>query len=455
VIFTGSTEVAQHINRKLAERAASESHHGIEPCVLVAETGGQNAMIVDSSALPEQVVQDVIVSAFDSAGQRCSALRVLCLQEEIADRILTMLEGAMRQLNIGPTDRLSVDIGPVIDAQARQNLLRHIEEMRGRGKRIFQLSLPAGCAQGTFVAPAVIEIADMSELRQEVFGPVLHVLRYRRPQLPALLAAIDATGYGLTLGIHSRIDETIGFIASHARVGNIYVNRNMVGAVVGVQPFGGEGKSGTGPKAGGPHYLMRLQRDAVFTQPTVSAAAPVGAALAGLLEWAAAHGHARTVAAGERHAHVNPLGACLVLAGPTGERNTLSFAPRGLVFCRPVDTDSLLHQLAAVFATGNHAALDAEGAALAVDLPPSVLGAIRFVEHVRDGDIRLALAERTLAARLMEELAERCGPEDALVPVIATGAADEIPLWRLLAERALCVNTAAAGGNASLMSLRS
>jgi RHH-type proline utilization regulon transcriptional repressor/proline dehydrogenase/delta 1-pyrroline-5-carboxylate dehydrogenase len=448
VIFTGSTEVAQLINRRLAGRAAAE------PCALIAETGGQNAMIVDSSALPEQVVQDVMVSAFDSAGQRCSALRVLCLQEEIADRTLTMLKGAMRELRIGPPDRLSVDIGPVIDEEARQNLLRHIEAMRAQGKPIFQLPLPAQCTHGTFVAPTLIDIASLSELRREVFGPVLHVLRYRRQQLPELLAAIDATGYGLTLGIHSRIDETIAFITARARVGNIYVNRNIVGAVVGVQPFGGEGKSGTGPKAGGPYYLMRLQRDAAIAHDMHGARPPVpSAALAGLLEWAATHGHADLRAAGERYAHASPLGTSVALPGPTGERNTLCYAPRGLMLCCAGDPDSLLHQLAAVFATGNQAAIDRATAALLPDLPQPVREAIRIVGDMRNCDLRLALADSSRLAWLHAELAELSGAGDALVPVIETGARD-IPLWRLVAERALCVNTTAAGGNASLMTLR-
>jgi RHH-type proline utilization regulon transcriptional repressor/proline dehydrogenase/delta 1-pyrroline-5-carboxylate dehydrogenase len=409
VIFTGSTEVAQLIDRRLAG-----------PCVLIAETGGQNAMIVDSSALPEQVVQDAIVSAFDSAGQRCSALRVLCLQEEIADRTLAMLKGAMRDLSIGSPDRLSTDVGPVIDEEARQSLLRHIEEMRARGNAVFQLSLPAPCARGAFVAPALIEIASLSELRREVFGPVLHVLRYRREQLPELLAAIDGTGYGLTLGIHSRIDETIAFIASRARVGNIYVNRNIIGAVVGVQPFGGEGKSGTGPKAGGPHYLERLQRNAPVRQGAQE-------------DWSEIR---------------------ISLPGPTGERNTLSYAPRGSVLCRAGDAGALRQQVAAVLATGNRAVVESGAAALVRQLPQAMQSAVRIVDDVRGCDIRLALADASRVAGLRAELADRSGPGDALVPVIETDIGRDIPRWRLLAERALCINTAAAGGNASLMTLR-
>ncbi|MBI3230712.1 MAG: bifunctional proline dehydrogenase/L-glutamate gamma-semialdehyde dehydrogenase PutA, partial [Burkholderiales bacterium] len=262
VIFTGSTEVAQLINRTLAKRAVLES----SDIPLIAETGGQNAMIVDSSALPEQVVQDVISSAFDSAGQRCSALRVLFLQQEIADKTLTMLRGAMQQLRVGCPDRLATDIGPVIDFDAQQQLLGHIANMKASAKQHYELPLPvprnAGeASNATFVPPTVLEITDLAQLQREVFGPVLHVIRYKRDDLAKIIDSINATGYGLTLGVHSRIDETIDFICARAHVGNIYVNRNIVGAVVGVQPFGGEGKSGTGPKAGGPLYLKRLQRN--------------------------------------------------------------------------------------------------------------------------------------------------------------------------------------------------
>ncbi len=215
-------------------------------------------MIVDSSALAEQVVFDVLQSAFDSAGQRCSALRVLCVQEDVADRLLTMLKGAMDELAIGNPDRLSTDVGPVIDGEAKRGIETHIEAMRTKGRAVHQLPLGEGTRAGTFVAPTLIELESLDELKREVFGPVLHVLRFRRSGMGKLLDDIKATGYGLTLGIHTRIDETIANVIEHAHVGNIYVNRNVIGAVVGVQPFGGEGLSGTGPKAGGPLYLPRL-----------------------------------------------------------------------------------------------------------------------------------------------------------------------------------------------------
>ncbi|HEY5299507.1 MAG TPA: bifunctional proline dehydrogenase/L-glutamate gamma-semialdehyde dehydrogenase PutA, partial [Acetobacteraceae bacterium] len=248
VAFTGSTDVARLIRRQLADRLSPAG----EPIPLIAETGGQNALIVDSSALAEQVVADVLMSAFDSAGQRCSALRVLCVQEEVADRVVAMLKGAMAELSVGNPDRLSTDVGPVITEEARRGIEAHVRAMRDAGHPVFALKLPEECRHGTFVAPTLIELSSLSELTHEVFGPVLHVLRYRRDDLDAVMAAIGATGYALTFGLHTRIDETIAHVADRVAAGNVYVNRNLIGAVVGVQPFGGHGLSGTGPKAGGP-----------------------------------------------------------------------------------------------------------------------------------------------------------------------------------------------------------
>ncbi|WP_395006300.1 trifunctional transcriptional regulator/proline dehydrogenase/L-glutamate gamma-semialdehyde dehydrogenase [Undibacterium sp.] len=447
VIFTGSTEVAQIINRTLAKRSVAE---GID-IPLIAETGGQNAMIVDSSALPEQVVNDVLSSAFDSAGQRCSALRVLCLQEDIADKTMEMLRGAMQELRVGIPDRLVTDIGPVIDAEAQKNLQNHIDAMRGKAKSFFSLELPAICSNGTFVAPTVIEIKALSELTKEVFGPVLHVLRYHRDQLPALVDAINATGFGLTLGVHSRIDETIEFITQRAHVGNIYVNRNIVGAVVGVQPFGGEGKSGTGPKAGGPLYLKRLQHNPVmsFSGNTVyEKQAPV--ALDAFTVWAKTHGHADAALLAEQYARQNPYKMTMLLPGPTGETNTLAFASRGTVFCAASDVATLLNQIAAVLATGNTVVLeDKTKALLPADSPKLVSDAISVgtSEHVH-----FALLGRDIAASYKVALSQQTG---AIVCIAECDAKTELPLWRLVAERALCVNTTAAGGNASLMSLQS
>jgi RHH-type transcriptional regulator, proline utilization regulon repressor / proline dehydrogenase / delta 1-pyrroline-5-carboxylate dehydrogenase len=264
VVFTGSTETAQAINRTLAGRDAPIA-------ALVAETGGQNAMIADSTALPEQLIKDVISSAFDSAGQRCSACRVLFVQEDIADRVIGMLAGAMDQLSLGDPGLLSTDVGPVIDDDALGMLQRHAERMDGEAKKIREARLSEACAHGTFFAPRAYEIPSMDVLGKEVFGPVLHVVRYAADKLDDVIGQINRTGYGLTLGIHSRVDETVEYIASRVKVGNCYVNRNQVGAVVGVQPFGGEGLSGTGPKAGGPHYLLKFVTERVLTINTTAA----------------------------------------------------------------------------------------------------------------------------------------------------------------------------------------
>ena len=265
VAFTGSTETAWAINRALAARNAPIA-------ALIAETGGQNAMIADSSALPEQIVKDVIASAFQSAGQRCSAARVLFVQEDIADKVVNMLAGAMAELKVGDPGQLSTDVGPVIDEDALKILNDHAARMDKEAKKIAEARLdPAATGNGTFFAPRAYEISSLDILKREVFGPVLHVIRWKGSELPKVVDAINGTGYGLTLGVHSRIDDTVEYIRSHARVGNCYVNRNQIGAVVGVQPFGGESLSGTGPKAGGPHYLLRFAGERTLTINTTAA----------------------------------------------------------------------------------------------------------------------------------------------------------------------------------------
>jgi RHH-type proline utilization regulon transcriptional repressor/proline dehydrogenase/delta 1-pyrroline-5-carboxylate dehydrogenase len=238
---------------------------------LIAETGGQNAMIVDSSALPEQVVADALVSAFESAGQRCSSLRLLFVQADIADRLIDMLAGAMAELAIGDPALLATDIGPVIDMPALAALERHAARMTKEGRLVYQGALPPGTEHGTFFAPRVFEIDGARRLDHEVFGPILHVVRWSADRLDNVLHEIDATGYGLTSGIHSRIEANVRYILKRLRVGNIYVNRNMIGAVVGVQPFGGERLSGTGPKTGGPHYLHRFATERTVSTDTTAA----------------------------------------------------------------------------------------------------------------------------------------------------------------------------------------
>jgi RHH-type proline utilization regulon transcriptional repressor/proline dehydrogenase/delta 1-pyrroline-5-carboxylate dehydrogenase len=264
VAFTGSTDAANAINRALAARTGPIA-------TLIAETGGQNAMIVDSTALPEQVCRDVLGSAFDSAGQRCSALRVLYLQDDVADKMIDIILGAMDELKLGDPMLLETDIGPVIDEEARANLQKHADTIVKEAKLLKKLPVPAELASGVFFPPHVFEISGIQQLKREVFGPVLHIARWKADELGKVCDAINATGYGLTLGIHSRIDATAEFIRDRVHAGNVYVNRNQIGAVVGVQPFGGEGLSGTGPKAGGPHYLQRFSLERTYTVNTTAA----------------------------------------------------------------------------------------------------------------------------------------------------------------------------------------
>jgi RHH-type proline utilization regulon transcriptional repressor/proline dehydrogenase/delta 1-pyrroline-5-carboxylate dehydrogenase len=260
VVFTGSSEVARIINRQLAAKDGP-----IVP--LIAETGGINAMLVDATALPEQVADDVVTSAFRSAGQRCSALRLLFVQDDVAERMIEMISGTARELAIGDPRDASVQIGPVIDSEAKQRLEQHIARMRIEAGLHFEGRAP----HGLYVAPHIFELSSAAELKEEVFGPVLHVVRYAAERLDGVLREIENSGYGLTLGIHSRIDDRIEAVLDRLSVGNVYVNRNMIGAVVGVQPFGGVGLSGTGPKAGGPHYLARFATEQTVTVNTAAA----------------------------------------------------------------------------------------------------------------------------------------------------------------------------------------
>ncbi len=467
VVFTGSTEVAHIINRTLCARMAREGSE----IVLIAETGGQNALVADSSALAEQVVQDAVMSAFDSAGQRCSALRVLCLQDDIADKTIAMLKGAMQRLQVGPTGSLATDIGPVIDAQAQQDLLAYIDQARKTARDFYQIKLDSTCERGSFVAPTMLEIGSIAQLRREVFGPVLHVIRYQRKQLGQLIDDLNATGYGLTFGVHSRIDETIEFVTERAHVGNVYVNRNIVGAVVGVQPFGGEGKSGTGPKAGGPLYLWRLQKNrsapaTLLANPDLHGVIASGSggmlaaqttaaarALAAFEQWSMRTGHASLASQIARYAVLSLNGTVLSLPGPTGESNTLRFKPRGEILCCADSVDALLNQIAATLVTGNTALI---GQAAAKLLPPELAailhGQVRIAADASLTDMPVAgvLADSHHAHALRQACAER---EGAIIPVIAMPTDAPWPIWRLIAEQAVCVNTTASGGNASLMAM--
>lgn len=440
VMFTGSTEVARIIQGKLAQRLLPDDR----PIPLIAETGGQNAMIVDSSALAEQVVADVISSAFDSAGQRCSALRILCLQEEIADRTLTMLRGAMSELRIGNPDALCVDIGPVISANAQAGLNQHISRMRARGAKIEQLPLPEETCYGTFVPPTIIELSSLEELRREVFGPVLHVMRFKRDGLDTLVDQINATGYGLTFGLHTRLDGTVRDVTERIKAGNMYVNRNTIGAIVGVQPFGGRGLSGTGPKAGGPLYLRRL----VANPPAVSLGRPrANPALVDFSKWLEAKGEAEMARRALAYASHTPLGVSLELPGPVGERNMYALHPRGTVLMLPTTLHGLYEQMAAVLATGNNGVV--EGMPMPDDLPPSI--ASRFATFVRQPvSVALAQGDEARMTSICARLAAMDGP---IIPVHApnSDAETDYDCALLLEEVSTSINTTAAGGNASLM----
>ncbi|MDR9892259.1 trifunctional transcriptional regulator/proline dehydrogenase/L-glutamate gamma-semialdehyde dehydrogenase [Pseudenterobacter timonensis] len=469
VMFTGSTDVATLLQRNIATRLDAQGR----PTPLIAETGGMNAMIVDSSALTEQVVVDVLASAFDSAGQRCSALRVLCLQEDIADHTLKMLRGAMAECRMGNPGRLTTDIGPVIDAEAKANIEEHIQAMRAKGRPVFQAVRENSedareWATGTFVAPTLIELASFDELKKEIFGPVLHVVRYNRNNLEELIGQINASGYGLTLGVHTRIDETIAQVTGSARVGNLYVNRNMVGAVVGVQPFGGEGLSGTGPKAGGPLYLYRLLSSRPegalgVTLARQDKAYPVDARLKAALtqplealaSWAADRPALRALC--EEYGQQAQAGTQRVLPGPTGERNTWTLMPRERVLCVADNEQDCLIQLAAAMATGCEVLWPEDG--LHRDL-------LKKLPQAVSSRIRLAKAESLTSQPFdaviyhgdsdqLRELCEQVAARDGAIVSVQGFARGETALLleRLYVERSLSVNTAAAGGNASLMTI--
>jgi RHH-type proline utilization regulon transcriptional repressor/proline dehydrogenase/delta 1-pyrroline-5-carboxylate dehydrogenase len=455
VCFTGSTEVAKLIEKQLAETAAPDA-------MLLAETGGLNAMIVDSTALPEQAVRDILASAFQSAGQRCSALRILYVQKDVEKKMLEMLEGAMQALNVGDPWLLSTDVGPVIDEEAQNSIREYCEAMEAKGKLIAKLDAPA---DGRFVAPHVFRVSGIEEMDREVFGPVLHVATFDANKLDKVVAAINHKGYGLTFGLHTRIEARVQYILDGIHAGNIYVNRNQIGAVVGSQPFGGEGLSGTGPKAGGPHYLRRFRR-------SESAGANVGEgkilpakALADALPDPFAGGWN---AAADRIAvlrkHLRGKGASAIAAaaatdfgpvdlpGPTGEANTLTLLPRGRVLCLGPDSETLLAQAIQALAAGNAVLAVAPGAPAALNvltgkgLPIAALDGILDPAQLKTLGIDVvAFSGAAEPARAIRQaLAERQGPIVPLVTEILYPAA-------YAHERAVCVDTTAAGGNASLL----
>jgi len=437
VMFTGSTEVARLIQAELAKRLNPDGM----PVPLVAETGGQNALVVDSSALAEQVVGDALLSAFDSAGQRCSALRLLCLQEDVAERTLSMLLAAMTELSVGNPDRLSTDVGPVITDEARDGILAHIEAMRRAGRRVHQAPLREECRHGSFVPPTVIEIDNVAELRREVFGPVLHVLCFPRERLDALVDAVNATGYGLTFGVHSRIDERIAQVATRVQAGNVYVNRNLVGAVVGVQPFGGHGLSGTGPKAGGPLYLRRLLAACPPASGLPAGRAPEAARA--WIAWLEAQGEAALAAEARALLAATPFGVEIELAGPVGERNLYATEARGAVLCLGGSRQEVLRAVSAALVTGNRAVVAPGSLGELAGLRPWVAEdtSDRVQAVLCGGRPEMLLAQAG-------QLAAADGPIVALHALRPEGG---FLLDMLVQERATSINTAAAGGNANLM----
>ncbi|MEB3766296.1 trifunctional transcriptional regulator/proline dehydrogenase/L-glutamate gamma-semialdehyde dehydrogenase [Acinetobacter sp. MD2] len=462
IMFTGSTEVAKILQKTVSKRLNPNG----QPVTLIAETGGQNAMIVDSSALTEQVVADVINSAFDSAGQRCSALRILCVQEDSRDAVIGMLKGAMQQLRVGNPLTLNTDIGPVIDDEAQQNIQRHIEKMRQKGYPVHQLMFDQAQVQprlgvGTFIAPTLIELPNLNDLEREVFGPVLHVITYAYGQLDALMKQINDKGYGLTMGLHTRIDETIQTVVESAHVGNLYINRNIVGAVVGVQPFGGEGLSGTGPKAGGPLYLYRLMQQGA--SDTLKTPFAVKATLAAQSQETLNNFKCFKAWASEQFTQLNldriqPLmvNQLFELQGPTGESNQYMMLARQRVLSISTDMQQQAQQLLAIFAVNSQAVLKQDDAFYQTyknSLPAQILAAIHICTDLVQADYEAVLHHGSSAELevLQAKMSERKG---AIVGITHLEyMSSSIPLERLVIERAVSMNTAAAGGNASLMTM--
>ncbi|MGJ7462117.1 bifunctional proline dehydrogenase/L-glutamate gamma-semialdehyde dehydrogenase PutA [Halomonas sp. MA07-2] len=460
VCFTGSTPVAQIIHKTLAQNAGPDA-------VLIAETGGLNAMIVDSTALTEQAVRDILISSFQSAGQRCSALRMLYVQEEARDRLLHMLDGAMDALTIGDPWNTDTDVSPVIDAEAQADISAYVADKKKAGKVIKTLPAPD---VGTFVTPAVVEVGGIEDLEREIFGPILHVATFNARDIDKVVDDINSRGYGLTFGLHTRIDDRVQQIVERIHVGNIYVNRNQIGAIVGSQPFGGEGLSGTGPKAGGPLYVNRFRRTAATEQydaPKGNAvtAGDLQSALDGLdaRNWAARPDRVevlRKALSGKGSVVRRALNETAAvdmtpqtLPGPTGESNRLSMYPKGPALCLGPTLEIALAQAAQALGAGSPAVLVAPGAAQAVQplidagapvtalegsVAPEILTAIQGIETVAAAgasdwtrDLRIALAER----------------DGAIVPLETQAIAPE----RYVVERHLCIDTTAAGGNASLL----
>ena len=465
VCFTGSTEVAQIIHKALARNAGPDA-------TLIAETGGLNAMIVDSTALTEQAVRDILISSFQSAGQRCSALRMLYVQEEARDRLLEMLYGAMDALEIGDPWRTDVDVSPVIDAEAQQGIMEYVAQHKSAGTLLKSLPAPE---TGTYVTPAVVKVRGIADMEREIFGPVLHVATFRARDIDKVVDAINARQYGLTFGLHTRIDDRVQQIVDRIHVGNTYVNRNQIGAIVGSQPFGGEGLSGTGPKAGGPLYLTRFRR----TGKAEDLPAPGGRAIEHkALARALGSVDARNWSA--RTDKVSVLRATLsgrsgiirralaetaafdmsptTLPGPTGESNRLRMAPRGMTLCLGPTIDIALAQAIQATGAGCGAVIAVPGSTTSMAVALAAAGApVIALDGTVDPETLETLAGISVVAaagasdwtrELRIALSRREGP---IVPLVTETVAPE----RYVIERHLCIDTTAAGGNASLLATSS
>ncbi len=454
VCFTGSTEVAKIIDRQLAETAPD--------AMLIAETGGLNAMVIDSTALLEQATRDIIRAAFQSAGQRCSALRVLYVQEDVADRLLDMLFGAMDALTTGNPWDISADVAPVIDAEAHEGITGYISEMKRAGRVLKEVPVPD---IGLFVPPTVVHVAGIEEVEREIFGPVLHLARFDGEALDDVIAAINAKGYGLTFGLHTRIDARVQHVLDRIHVGNAYVNRDQIGAVVGSQPFGGHGLSGTGPKAGGPHYLPRFYRREASDASTLTGPIISADDLAAVLDrmssenWQTAPDRIARLRAALRGRAAEAMSAAAALdfgpvdlPGPTGEANQFSLRSRGTVICLGPDPEALLAQCVQALAAGNRVIAAAVGAGKATaplrkaGLPIAALDGVPSSEALGTAAIDLVAfhAGPEALGPVREALAQRPG---LIVPLV-TALVDPA---RFCTEQTVCIDTTAAGGNASLL----
>ncbi len=450
ICFTGSTVTAQRVNHNMAINLPGDAP-------LIAETGGLNAMIVDSTALPEQVVRDVVASAFQSAGQRCSALRMLYIQQDVAEKLLEMLFGAMDELRVDDPWYLHCDVGPVIDVVAKTKIDDHCRRMANQGRLLKQLATPE---TGFFVGPTVIQVDGIEDLEEEIFGPILHVATFEADQIDRIVDHINAKGYGLTFGLHTRVDNRVEQIVKRIKVGNIYVNRNQIGAVVGSQPFGGEGLSGTGPKAGGPWYLPRFCRQPVTTfeqsEATIIDDKVLQVLVDTTLELPESLSHSPLVVKLAKELGIKPVDVSTYemneLPGPTGETNQWSTHPRGLVLCLGPNRESALGQMLVALATGNRTVVVGEGLQSATKLIQETKLPVRVVEgsvdpvslsQLKGINAVCSQASADQLKKYREALAQQDGE---LIPLI-----NELNPQRYLIERHLCIDTTAAGGNASLI----